>query len=519
MKLRGQFLAGYAVAAVFALIVCGLVLYLVNQSLADLDELNTVNVREQMSTQIQTMAYRKSVDMRGYLLYGDEKYLKRWETDTKTMNDTLEQLLRITRHEENRVLVQRMIEAARTYDQFVQSEVISPVQAGKRDVAIAAAKARGQELADAMFQTVETYQNKRGNEMAQLRDRIITRVRPARALAVMLTLLGLLAGAALCLWLANQITRAAGSLATVAVNAAAGDLTRTVEVRRVDEIGALGTAFNQMIEQLQLLVGKVADTASDLAAQSEELAASTEQVTAVTQHMEATVAQLSSAAQEAAAGSEQMAEASNRVEKEAREGIETVDLTVARIADAARIAQQSGELMQILGARSAQIGEITKTINDIADQTNLLALNAAIEAARAGEHGRGFSVVAEEVRKLAEHSVKAVREIDELVRTIQQDTGQAMQAVEQSTLAVQKEVNSVRETGERLRQILEQTGGVLRSTGEVAVTIERFSKSSIQLNNAARDISSTMQQISQMAQNLAKQAENLDSSVRVFKLA
>ena len=517
--LRAQFLSGFAVAALFALLVCSLVIYLVDRSLADLDEVKTVNERIQLAFKASELGYQKSNYARGYLLYGIPDYYSQWEAATAEQAKTLEYLLSITRREENRVLVRQMIEASRRYDDFVRDQVMVPARSGNREAALKAAAGRGKDLADEMFQTIENYQSKRGNEIASLQERVMARVKPARAAAIGLTLAGLVVGAGLCLWLASRVARAAATLASAAAAAAAGELTGRVEIRRSDEIGELAAAFNRMIEQLRTLVGKVTETATELAAQSQQLAASTEQLQAVTQNTAATAAQISAGAQEAAASSEQVARTSGQVEDAAKEGIKAVEAATVRMGEIARIVQQNGRLMQVLSERSAQIGSITETIAGIADQTNLLALNAAIEAARAGEHGRGFAVVAEEVRKLAESSARAAGEIEQLVKSIQQDTRQAVKAVEESSAAMERGVESVEDTGKKLHEILTRVAEVLQSIREVARVVEQFSKSSQQLSGATQDIEHAVQQSSQLAQELARRAENLNAGVSVFRLA
>jgi methyl-accepting chemotaxis protein len=278
--LRAQFLSGFAVAALFALLVCGLVIYLVDRSLADLDEVKTVNERVQLASKISELGYQKSNYARGYLLYGIPDYYSQWEAAATEQAKTLEHLLSITRREENRVLVRQMIEASKRYDDFVRDQVMVPARSGNREAALKAAAGRGKDLADEMFQTIENYQSKRGNEIASLQERVMARVKPARAAAIGLTLAGLVVGAGLCLWLASRVARAAAMLASAAAAAAAGELTGRVEIRRSDEIGELAAAFNRMIEQLRALVGKVTETATELAAQSQELARRAENLNA-----------------------------------------------------------------------------------------------------------------------------------------------------------------------------------------------------------------------------------------------
>ncbi|MBE7414746.1 MAG: hypothetical protein HS130_05745 [Deltaproteobacteria bacterium] len=179
--------------------------------------------------------------------------------------------------------------------------------------------------------------------------------------------------------------------------------------------------------------------------------------------------------------------------------------------------------MSKLGSRSEEIGNIISVINDIADQTNLLALNAAIEAARAGEQGRGFAVVADEVRKLAEKTMKATKEIGVMITAMQEETGKAISSMEHEVKAVEKGVKLATAAGQSLHEIVEKVGAVTSRMHQVAAAAEQQSTTTDQISgdvatmaNVITDTSASAQQIARASEEIAELATGLKSKVEVF---
>jgi methyl-accepting chemotaxis protein len=202
-----------------------------------------------------------------------------------------------------------------------------------------------------------------------------------------------------------------------------------------------------------------------------------------------------------------------------------VDKTVAVMGQIAVNVQASAKTVESLGARSDQIGAIIGTIEDIADQTNLLALNAAIEAARAGEQGRGFAVVADEVRALAERTTRATKEIGEMISSIQKETKGAVAAMGLGVRQVEAGTAEAARSGEALREILEQVNDVVMQVNQIATAAEEQTATTSEISTNMLQITEVVQQTSrganesaQAAAQLSGNAEELQQLVRKFKL-
>ncbi len=313
---------------------------------------------------------------------------------------------------------------------------------------------------------------------------------------------------------------------------AAGDLTTTVEVTSKDEIGQLMADTKTMAENLRSTIGKVAATADQVASAasqlnstagriatgSEEVAAQTTTVATASEEMSATSGDIAQNCQMAVEGAHSASEA-------AVTGSGVVSSTIAAMEQISQQVKNSATTVASLGSRSDQIGAIVGTIEDIADQTNLLALNAAIEAARAGEMGRGFAVVADEVRALAERTTKATREIGEMIKTIQSETGQAVKTMEQGVRDVEQGTENASQSGHALQEILSRINDVTMQINQIATAAEEQTATTSEITNNIHQISSVVQDTASgahesatAAAQLHNNAEELQRLVRQFKL-
>jgi methyl-accepting chemotaxis protein len=312
-----------------------------------------------------------------------------------------------------------------------------------------------------------------------------------------------------------------------------GDLTKRIEVTSHDEVGELAQWFNTFIEKLERTIGKVSSSTYRLASASEEIAANsqeqaraaelqldqTSQVATAMQEMAATVQQVSENAGSAATAAQKAAET-------ARQGGQVVEETLTKMGAIAESVENSAKKIRELGKRSDQIGEIILTIDDIADQTNLLALNAAIEAARAGDQGRGFAVVAEEVRKLAGRTSTATKEIADMIRGIQAETKDAVNAMEAGTQQVETGVASTRKSGASLQEIIQTSEQVGDMIGHIATAVTEQSTATEEVNNSVDQISKITQsaaagvaQATKAFEELSNLALDLQQLVQQFRVS
>ncbi len=379
-----------------------------------------------------------------------------------------------------------------------------------------------------------------------------------------LTALGLLAliiVIALGLALARAVAKPLRQVAATVTDVADGNLTADlVAVDSRDEAGQVAAAINTMTENLRGLIKQVANSAEQVAASSEQLNASADQaaltanqvaesITGVAhgsatqlnavEESSAAVAQMSATVELVMTNAGIVADTSAQAAEAAARGTEQISSAVRQIGNIEKTVTESARIVQTLGDRSKEIGQIVDTISSIAGQTNLLALNAAIESARAGEAGRGFAVVAEEVRKLAEQSQDASKQIGGLIAAIQADTDQAVAAMHEGTREVRVGSDVVNGAGEAFQEILASVSRVSDQAGEMSSAIREMAGGSEKIVAAMREIdtvskktveetqnvsaateeqSATMEEIAASSQGLANLAQDLQAAVRRFSI-
>lgn len=297
-----------------------------------------------------------------------------------------------------------------------------------------------------------------------------------------------------------------------------GDLTRRIEVNGHNEIDEVGIWFNVFIEKLETIVGKVAVHALTLGDAAAELEATAKETAeqATKQHQQAeritvTMNEMSSAVQEISSTTQRAAEDARTAEDSAKMGGAKVQSTVQSIGDVLKTNEETSTKIEELGKSSAAIGKIVNVINEIASQTNLLALNASIEAARAGEHGRGFAVVAGEVRRLAERTSTATKEIDATVRAIQTGTSEAVEAMRSSMSHVHSGVESAQSSGEALNSIIQGSESVQRMVTQIASAATEQSYSAQSVSENVNEIAAIIQQMASSSQHSVEACRQLST--------
>ncbi len=314
---------------------------------------------------------------------------------------------------------------------------------------------------------------------------------------------------------------------------ATGDLTVRVNNEYKGDHAKITNSINQLGDSLEALILKITESIQATASASAQISSSAEEMAAGAQEQSSQAHEIASAIEQMTSTILQTSRNASGAADNAKNAGETADsggkvvgTTIEGMNRIATVVSTTAETVQKLGDSSKQIGEIIQVINDIADQTNLLALNAAIEAARAGEHGRGFAVVADEVRKLAERTTKATKEIADMIKQIQTDTNGAVNSINAGNEEVEKGKLLAEEAGSSLNRIIAATISVVDDIAQVATgseeqstTAEQISRSIEGISSVANQTASATQQIARASEDLSVLTENLQDMILQFRVS
>ena len=384
----------------------------------------------------------------------------------------------------------------------------------------------------AITSIVEEFVKQQTDEASAMTGNVQKSIGQIMVVLLVISLITIVSGFLIAWYITSSVVRPLIRAVDVSNSIANGDLTVKIESDSTDETGQLLNSMNNMVANLKKLIAGIKETSSNMASASEQLSASSEEMSKGVISQSDRSTQIASAAHEMAQtvveiarNASSIAVSASGTANIAKEGEHIVDKSVSEVKDIAATVSESSKVMVSLGERSRQIGDIIRVISEIADQTNLLALNAAIEAARAGEQGKGFAVVADEVRKLAERTAKATSEIGSMIGAIQDEVQKSVTSMAEVSKMVGTGVDFSTQTGEALHKIVSSVSElqmmvhqIASATKEMSATSEQISGDIMAVANVSKETSTESEQIAGASSDVARLASKLLEMGGQFKV-
>ncbi len=557
MKVGVKIALGFCLVIAVVLGMGGTSYYSADNVQTQMTEIARSSQRVELVNAVSQLFTEGTMATRGYMVYGRDSFSKQAMDKYDEAGKNATALLQIVQPEK-KADIEKLIANIKHYKDAIQTNLFPVVQQYHREKSTGTVTAAALKVLEDQFIAIATplvkvtdeinkttteqvTDNRKviGNQMAASASTVST----VKVTTLSLSVVALLIVIVVSIFLTRMITKPLATVSARLDDMAQGHFDRDIDpayMSRRDEFGDMGRSFDRMLRSMRQLIGQVSQSAEQLAASSEELTANAEQsaqastsiATSIQQVADgsgkqvsavndtsAIVEEISATMQEVSATAAEMATMSEQTAKSALEGKTSVDLAVSQMGAVSVGAKQAQTAAVELKASSAQIGEIVGLISTIAGQTNLLALNAAIEAARAGEQGRGFAVVADEVRKLAEQSEAAARQIKNLVGNNHDSIGKVVGAIDTAIQDITKGVELVNVAGAnfgaingQVRQVTDQVTLIATAINEAAVGSQRIVGSIKEVESISRDSAAEAQTVSAATEEQAASMEEIASA-------
>lgn len=453
--------------------------------------------------------------LRGYLLQHDQVELDKFHEMSKLLEDNKAQLLSNPNVSQS---VKDTMELGSTWRKFVEEKVFSLAKEQKWEEALQLASSEN----GTVYKVIGDFTNY-SNEQAKLREQSIEKIDQSSLLIEYIVFLSLviciIVALILAWWFSGKLVKPIEQIDTKLKELASqeGDLTARLQVNSNDEIGAIATSFNNMLENLQHIINRVQKTSVEVQNASENMLEKTNtsrdatiKVQSSMSNLNASIQSQTSSMEESSTAMDDMAMSVQRIAESASSVAELAVATSEHANDGSTVIQKSisqmttiheavnatSEVVERLITHTKYIDAAVQSISNIAEQTNLLALNASIEAARAGEQGKGFAVVADEVRKLAEQSKTAATDINQLLHQIQNDTKTASSMMSQGRSEAFEGINVIREAGSSFTTIVGQVNTVSTQIQDISATAEEMAATAEEMNASLNNIASISNEVS-----------------------
>ena len=572
MRIGTKIGAGFAAMLVMVGLMAAIALYSLQAAQNQMEVLHETNRRLVLEMKMDSEAGNILSCIRGFVAFGDDNYIHLAEGSAANIAKMADDLKKLLEDEKARENVDSLVKEVIDYKMKMTGQLVPAVKEyyaatrAQRDAVNTAEiveSKRIQAISLAITFNSEAQSVKRNIlNLAEADERIVAETVEALSAAARQAILfaGLVGAAALVIGillsivLPRALRRPLKNLAEGAALYSQGDLTRTIGIASKDEIGEVGAAMNRMQEHLKSLVLNIRQNSELLSRAADQLGTNVDQsaesansvaeaisaVAAGADNQNKTIEKVMDSVARSAEDARRMTgQAAEAAESKAENGEMAAERAVKQMDQIEETVEHSAAVVAKLGTMSQEIGHIVETISDIAGQTNLLALNAAIEAARAGESGKGFSVVAEEVRKLAEQSDQAAQQIAGLIAGIQAETENAVAAMAVGTQEVRTGAEVVRTAGQSFQEIRTLVAAVSEQVRIINESFASLAQGNTQILQAMNDLksigdtaaqqtqnvsaatqeqSAAMQEIASAGHELTKFAEELQQAVNQFKV-